>query len=113
VDATQPAAAAPDAAIQLAAVNLGLIAGLWLLAIASASAQERPCGTSRGDWCPAPMGDPCGGHENSADCRADQRCRAMRYRGPFIRTFVSCRIDARGFSANCGWLVVGCVSMRR
>jgi hypothetical protein len=97
----------------LATVNLGLVGGLLLLAIASASAQERPCGRSRGDWCPAPTGDPCGVHKNSADCHADQRCRAMRYRGPHIPTFVSCWIDARGFSPNCGWLVVGCISMRR
>jgi hypothetical protein len=80
----------------LAVLGAGLGAG---------RAQDRPCGIAPGDWCPAPPGDPCGRHRNTADCKADARCYGMPYRGESV---VACIVDERGFAANCP--TVGCTS---
>ena len=81
-------------------------AALALAAAGAAFGQERECGLDLNDWCPAPVGDPCGRHKNAAECRGDFNCRALTYRGP---TKVACIADRRGFSLNCP--VVGCRSM--
>jgi hypothetical protein len=63
------------------------------------------CGLSTSDWCPAPMGDPCGNHKDAASCHADPRCYGMPYRGESV---VACIFDGRGFAKNCP--TVGCTS---
>jgi hypothetical protein len=72
---------------------------------AEAAAQGRFCGMGISDWCPAPAGDPCGRHRNTAACRADPKCFGMPYRGESV---VACILDARGFASNCP--TVGCSS---
>lgn len=67
---------------------------------------DKVCGVSLGDWCSAPLGDPCGAHPDVALCKADARCGGMPYRG---ESFVACKLDARGFGENCP--TVGCVSL--
>ena len=64
-----------------------------------------PCGFGPSDWCPAPAGDPCGEHRDTASCKADARCKGMRYRGESV---VACKYDERGFATNCP--TVGCTS---
>lgn len=66
------------------------------------------CGTRPTDWCPAPAGDACGDHKDTASCKADPRCAGMKYRG---ESLVACQYDARGFASNCP--TVGCVSAAR
>ena len=63
------------------------------------------CGGNISDWCPSPPGDPCGEHKDQASCKADARCKGMRYRG---ESLVACKYDDRGFASNCP--SVGCVS---
>jgi hypothetical protein len=63
------------------------------------------CGLNPDDWCPSPPGDPCGKHKDVASCKADRRCKGMRYRG---ESAVACDDDGRGFSHNCP--TVGCIS---
>jgi hypothetical protein len=70
-------------------------------------AQTPLCGVGLSDWCPAPPGDPCGAHGNTAQCKADPRCYGMPYRGESV---VPCLFDARGFASNCP--TVGCTSTR-
>jgi hypothetical protein len=87
-----------------------IVFGLSLLAVAGvgatpSAAQPPPCGTSPTDWCPAPVGDPCGRHRNVADCRADTACYGIPYRGESV---VACIVDTRGFASNCP--TVGCTS---
>ena len=72
---------------------------------ALASAGTLACGMNINDWCPAPPGDPCGRHRDTAACMADPACYGMPYRG---ESFVPCVLDARGFSSNCP--TVGCTS---
>jgi hypothetical protein len=79
-----------------------MLAGLGAASI-PAVAQSPPCGLSPKDWCPAPVGDPCGRHRNAADCRADAACYGMPYRGESVE---ACLLDARGFASNCP--TVGC-----
>jgi hypothetical protein len=74
---------------------------------APAFAQQALCGLGIRDWCPAPAGDPCGRHRNTAACRADPQCFGMPYRGESV---VPCILDARGFASNCP--TVGCTSTR-
>jgi hypothetical protein len=74
---------------------------------ATAPAPAGDCGLRPGDWCPAPNGDPCGAHKDTASCRADPRCGGIPYRGESV---VACKLDARGFGENCP--TVGCVSLR-
>jgi hypothetical protein len=78
---------------------------LLVATAAPAPAQQLFCGLGTGDWCPAPAGDPCGRHRNTAACRADPTCFGMRYRGESV---VPCKLDARGFASNCP--TVGCTS---
>ncbi|MFO0680055.1 MAG: hypothetical protein U0169_26270 [Polyangiaceae bacterium] len=66
---------------------------------------KTPCGSSPNDWCDAPVGDPCGAHTDVASCRADARCKGMRYTGESV---VACKDDGTGFASNCP--TVGCVS---
>jgi hypothetical protein len=75
------------------------------LAAAPLHAQSSFCGMGLRDWCPAPAGDPCGRHRNTAACRADPQCFGMTYRGESV---VPCILDARGFASNCP--TVGCTS---
>jgi hypothetical protein len=84
-----------------------IFTSLSLLALAAlvAAAQPRPCGMNPDDWCPAPLGDPCGRHHNVAACRADKACYGMPYQG---ESLVSCVVDERGFASNCP--TVGCTS---
>jgi hypothetical protein len=92
-----------------------LAQGLAALLVASTLATADPapgpsgagpaCGFRIGDWCPAPAGDPCGAHPDEKSCRADARCRGLRYRGESV---VACMPDGQGFSSNCP--AVGCVS---
>lgn len=56
-------------------------------------------------WCASPPNDPCGAHHDEPSCRADKRCRGMRYAG---RSAVTCVDDGTGFDSNCP--TVGCVS---
>ncbi len=85
-----------------------LIAVALLLSLAAeVSASGRVCGTSIDDWCPAPRGDRCGRHKNTAACKADPKCYGMPYRGV---SFVPCYLDKRGFAANCP--TVGCTGKR-
>jgi hypothetical protein len=83
-----------------------LLAGL--LALGPVRAADGPCGMRPGDWCPAPVGDPCGRHPDVAACRADSACRGMAYRGESV---VACQLDPRGFGQNCP--TVGCISAGR
>ena len=76
------------------------VAGLPLPAAAGLG-----CGQSISDWCPAPAGDPCGMHKDTASCRADARCYGMPYRGESV---IACIFDDRGFAENCP--TVGCTS---
>ncbi len=69
------------------------------------TAQSPPCGMRTNDWCPAPAGDPCGRHSDTAACRADPACYGMRYRGESV---IACILDERGFASNCP--TVGCTS---
>jgi hypothetical protein len=87
--------------------SIVLMIGAFLLAGSSSRAQDHPCGTRTSDWCPAPAGDPCGRHRNTAECKADAACYGMRYRGESV---IACILDARGFASNCP--TVGCTSMR-
>jgi hypothetical protein len=68
-------------------------------------AQPVLCGLSVDDWCPAPIGDRCGRHKNTASCKADPSCYGMPYRG---ESFAACIFDTRGFAFNCP--AVGCTS---
>ncbi len=93
----------------LGAGATALAPGATASPVVATKASPNPfCGTSPSDWCPAPAGDPCGAHKDTASCRADSRCVGMRYRG---ESFVPCQYDARGFAANCP--TVGCVSISR
>ena len=67
------------------------------------AAQGRLCGMGVTDWCPAPAGDLCGRHRDTASCKADQKCFGMPYRGESV---VACLLDSRGFASNCP--TVGC-----
>jgi hypothetical protein len=80
---------------------------LLVLGLTAASGADGlyPCGLRPDDWCPAPPGDPCGGHEDEATCRADPACFGMLYRGESV---VACLWDERGFATNCP--AVGCTS---
>ena len=73
---------------------------------ACAKAPDPNCGLRPGDWCPAPLGDPCGRHKNVEDCKADPKCGGMGYRGESVE---ACHSDARGFATNCP--TVGCQSL--
>jgi hypothetical protein len=77
------------------------------LATAAMAADAPPanCGSSPSDWCPAPAGDPCGAHKDTASCKADIVCFGMPYRG---ESMVACQSDERGFATNCP--TVGCTS---
>jgi hypothetical protein len=66
---------------------------------------DLPCGISISDWCPSPPGDPCGWYKNERQCRADDRCKGVQYRGESV---VACIADGKGFWENCP--AVGCVS---
>jgi hypothetical protein len=91
------------------------LAPIFLLATAIATPVATPvadvpgrtlaCGMNISDWCPAPPGDPCGRHRDTAACKADPACYGMPYRG---ESFVPCVLDQRGFSSNCP--TVGCTS---
>jgi hypothetical protein len=74
-------------------------------ALGDTPSEEKPCGYSPSDWCPAKPGDPCGRHHSKDDCRADMRCYGMLYRG---ESFAACLSDGRGFASNCP--TVGCTS---
>lgn len=63
------------------------------------------CGTKTDDWCAAPAGDACGVHKNVAACKADKKCKGMRYTG---ESLVACKDDGTGFTSNCP--TVGCIS---
>jgi len=65
----------------------------------------KDCGMSTDDWCPAPSGDACGRHKDVAACKADPKCKGMRYRG---ESFAPCKDDGSGFTPNCP--TVGCIS---
>jgi hypothetical protein len=80
-------------------------AALLLATAPQAVAQRSFCGLGIQDWCPAPPGDPCGRHRNTAACRADPKCFGMPYRGESV---VPCVLDERGFGSNCP--TVGCTS---
>jgi hypothetical protein len=83
-----------------------LLAAMFIVTgAAGASAQRSTCGMGISDWCPAPPGDPCGRHRNTAACRADPKCYGMAYRGESV---VPCILDERGFASNCP--TVGCTS---
>ena len=83
-----------------------LIAALILFAASgNIQAQIPLCGMGLRDWCPAPAGDPCGAHRNTAQCKADPLCFGMAYQGEAV---VPCLLDARGFASNCP--TVGCTS---
>jgi hypothetical protein len=69
------------------------------------SAPDPSCGMKITDWCPSPPGDPCGQNKDVASCKADARCKGMRYQGESV---VACQLDDRGFATNCP--TVGCVS---
>ena len=73
--------------------------------VADVPGRTLACGMNIDDWCPAPPGDPCGRHRDTAACMADPACYGMPYRG---ESFVPCVLDARGFSSNCP--TVGCTS---
>jgi hypothetical protein len=76
-----------------------------LAAITAPAPAQRVCGLNIRDWCPAPAGDACGRHRNTAACRADPKCYGMPYRGESV---VACILDGRGFASNCP--TVGCTS---
>jgi hypothetical protein len=76
---------------------------LLMATAAAAPAQPSFCGMGLRDWCPAPAGDPCGRHRNTAACRADPTCFGLPYRGESV---AACILDARGFASNCP--TVGC-----
>src|SRR5947209_11465950 len=71
----------------------------------AADAPPASCGSSPSDWCPAPAGDLCGVHKDTASCKADSACFGMPYRG---ESLVACHFDERGFASNCP--TVGCTS---
>ena len=74
-------------------------------AAAPAGALPDPhCGRHAGDWCPAPVGDPCGAHKTVESCRADVACMGMKFRGEGPE----CKTDERGFGTGCP--TVGCIS---
>ena len=109
--ATRASVIGSDDASAPSTVGIPLVHFFCLLVIAlcvacmPANAQPPPCGASPNDWCPAPRGDPCGRHHNTAACRADGACYGMPYRGESV---VRCIVDARGFASNCP--TVGCTS---
>jgi hypothetical protein len=85
-----------------------LIAAIILFAAGGDIRAQTPlCGMGLSDWCPAPPGDPCGAHRNTAQCKADPRCYGMPYRGESV---VPCLFDERGFASNCP--TVGCTGTR-
>jgi hypothetical protein len=89
-----------------AGLTTAVLAAVAILASQGVSfAQDRECGTSPNDWCPAPAGDPCGRHRNANECRNDASCNAVPFRGA---TKIACITDRRGFSLNCP--TVGCRS---
>lgn len=63
------------------------------------------CGSRTEDWCAAPAGDPCGAHKDVTTCRADKKCKGMKYTGESV---VACNDDGTGFTSNCP--TVGCIS---
>jgi len=63
------------------------------------------CGSNTSDWCAAPAGDACGVHKNVAACKADKKCKGMKYTG---ESLVACKDDGTGFTSNCP--TVGCIS---
>ncbi len=63
------------------------------------------CGSRTEDWCAAPAGDACGAHKDVATCRADKKCKGMKYTG---ESLVACKDDGTGFTSNCP--TVGCIS---
>jgi|SRR5580693_3758011 hypothetical protein len=83
----------------------GIAILLVLAATIVAAAQRQQCGMHRGDWCPAPPGDLCGRHRDTASCKADPTCYGVPYRG---ESFAACVFDNRGFAFNCP--TVGCTS---
>jgi hypothetical protein len=87
------------------AIRVALVGTVLASALGAAIAQEKECGSSPGDWCAAPAGDPCGRHRNAAECRNDFSCNGVPFRGA---TKIACITDRRGFSLNCP--VVGCRS---
>jgi hypothetical protein len=74
-----------------------------LLASPTAGFAAAECGAGIDEWCPAPLGDPCGQHRNVTGCKADAKCYGMPYRGV---SFLPCALDERGFGVNCP--TVGC-----
>ena len=66
---------------------------------------DAACPSRPSAWCASPPGDPCGEHRDVPSCRADSRCKGMRYTG---ESFVACKDDGTGFSSNCP--NVGCIS---
>jgi hypothetical protein len=80
-----------------------VVLAILMIGCMPAFAQSSPCGLNPNDWCPAPAGDPCGRHRNVAECRADEACYGMPYRGESV---VACILDRRGFASNCP--TVGC-----
>lgn len=67
--------------------------------------EQGRCGASPTDWCPGPKGDPCSAHKNTAECRADPKCKGRPYQGESV---IACKDDGSGFSPNCP--SVGCIS---
>ncbi|MFO0669848.1 MAG: hypothetical protein U0235_09525 [Polyangiaceae bacterium] len=67
--------------------------------------EQGRCGASPSDWCPGPKDDPCSAHKNTAECRADPKCKGRPYRGESV---IACKDDGSGFSPNCP--SVGCIS---
>ncbi len=73
--------------------------------VVSGAKVDPSCGVRPSDWCASPAGDPCGAHQDVASCRADARCKGMKYRGESV---VACKDDGSGFATNCP--TVGCLS---
>lgn len=63
------------------------------------------CAQDPRGWCCSSAGEPCGVYNNVADCKSDNRCRGMAYRGESV---IACIFDERGFGVNCP--TVGCES---
>ena len=95
----------PKAAFTSLLTLLSVLTLAALMAASDPAGAQTPCGMGPRDWCPAPAGDPCGRHRTAEACRADPACYGLPYRG---ESAVACRLDARGFGANCP--TVGCTS---